>query len=173
VGAIALQLVDSGRKLPLQPWRFHDTPLIRIGRSPENEVVVGSPFVSRAHAYLREGESGWELCVLSQQGVFVEGQRVEALAMGDGTIFRLSAGGPFLRFCHDAEIETIDVSSTVSYSADTPVLFLDPMLRDRQVEEIARGDYFQRLQTKVRELRQQTDTRPSSAAGPTHDPKGP
>jgi serine/threonine-protein kinase len=158
VGAIALQLVDTSRKLPLQTWQFADATLIRIGRSPENEVVVGSPFVSRAHAYLRQSEDGWELCVLSQQGVFVEGRRIESLRMDDGALFRLSAGGPFLRFLTETPPE-LDVNTTVSFSADTPLLVLDRTQRDRQVDEIAASDYFLRLQTKVRELRRHVDTR--------------
>jgi pSer/pThr/pTyr-binding forkhead associated (FHA) protein len=163
VGPVTLHLVDSNRTQPLQTWRFLDTPLIRIGRAPENEVVVSSPFVSRAHAYLRHHEGAWELCVLSQQGVFVDGQRIDALALREGTVFRLSAGGPFLRFSVQDEAERIG-SSTISYTPDTPLLILDPVQRDRQVDEIARGEYFQQLRLKARQLRQESDTRLPPAA---------
>src|SRR5215472_12300533 len=32
----------------------------RIGRAPENDIVVNDPTVSRQHAVVRQGVSGWE-----------------------------------------------------------------------------------------------------------------
>ena len=53
--------------------------VLRIGRAADNEVVVSDLNVSRYHAELRRGRTGYEIVDLgSHNGTFVNGQRVSA-----------------------------------------------------------------------------------------------
>src|SRR5205823_4880575 len=53
--------------------------VVRIGRSPDNNVVLGDLLVSRRHAELQQRADGkWELTDLhSHNGTFVDGERIE------------------------------------------------------------------------------------------------
>ena len=66
-----------------------------IGRSPECDVRLGDPSVSRRHAELRHGDAGWSVGDLgSLNGVLVNGRRVarstvepgDRLSLGDATL---------------------------------------------------------------------------------------
>lgn len=151
--SVLLQLLATAHGQPLQSWEFADRPLIQIGRSPDCDVVISSPVVSRSHAYIRLTPAGWELGVVSQNGVFVEGTRVPELLLAEGTVFRLAATGPFLRF-GKLQDETFQLRQTVlpGESGVVPLL-LDEDKRDRQVDEIAEGPYFQHLQHLARQMR--------------------
>lgn len=153
LNTVALELLDSTQSQRLQYWEFPDESLIRIGRAADNDVVVGSPYVSRAHAYLKFDNEGWELTVLSDKGVFVEGRRVDSLLLNEGTIFRLSAQGPFLRVAAIDAAEDVELG-TVSFDPSTVTfLSLDAKQRDKEVDEISRGAYFKDLQKLARDLR--------------------
>jgi ABC-type multidrug transport system ATPase subunit/pSer/pThr/pTyr-binding forkhead associated (FHA) protein len=73
---------------------------IRIGRAPDNDIVVDDLLVSRYHAELQSTAVGFELIDIgSQNGTFVNGQPVQRIvleeydlvAIGHG-LFRLSGG---------------------------------------------------------------------------------
>ncbi|MBX7164791.1 MAG: FHA domain-containing protein [Pirellulales bacterium] len=154
---IALELLDASRVHALQRWQFFEvTPetAIRIGRAPDNDVVLTSPFVSRAHAVLRPREGDWELSVVSDKGVFVDGRRVQSHLLGEGTVFQVAPQGPCLRVVpfdanyDDEQLGTLSVDST-----EITFLALDVGRRDAEVEEIAGGDYFKNLQHLARQLK--------------------
>jgi pSer/pThr/pTyr-binding forkhead associated (FHA) protein len=150
---VTLQLLATAHGQPLQSWEFTDRPLIQIGRAPDCDVVIASPVVSRSHAYLKHTPGGWELGVVSQNGVFVDGTRVPELRLCEGTVFRLAATGPFVRFGRMQD-ETMQLRQTVlpGESGVMPLL-IDEDKRDRQVDEIADGPYFQHLQHLARQMR--------------------
>jgi len=151
---VALELLDSSQCQALQRWNFPEAELIRIGRSADNDIVVGSPYVSRAHARLEIDGDDWRLLAVSDKGVFVDGRRVESLVLREGTVFRLSAQGPFLRVAELDDGQDVDELGTLSVDpSEVTFLSLDATRRDREVEEIARGDYFQNLQRLARQLR--------------------
>lgn len=68
-----------------------NSPLLRVGRSPECEVVLDDPTVSRVHAVLRanaDGSASLEDC--SRNGIFVNGRRTGRLTRVDpGTSLRI------------------------------------------------------------------------------------
>ena len=63
------------------------TKVLRIGRAPDNDIVVSDLGVSRHHAELRRTGSGYEIVDLdSHNGTFVNGQRVSVRAADRGDI---------------------------------------------------------------------------------------
>jgi ABC transport system ATP-binding/permease protein len=63
--------------------RFATT--VRIGRAPENDIVVSDPTASRQHAELRNTAGGYRIVDLdSSHGTFVNGQRVTDAALSEG-----------------------------------------------------------------------------------------
>ena len=77
-----------------------DKPRIRIGRAPDNDVVVDDILVSRYHAELLASAAGFEILDLgSHNGTFVDGRRIDRAVVDDTNIiglghqqFRLVAG---------------------------------------------------------------------------------
>ena len=85
---------------------------LRIGRIPDNELVLSDLDVSRHHAELRKSPSGtYEIVDLgSHNGTFVNGRRVSSAALSETDIvsigrstFRL-AGGELRQFVDDGEV---------------------------------------------------------------------
>ena len=70
----------------------------RIGRSPENEVVLGDKTVSRLHAILeRVGDGSFQFQNKSEaSSTLVNGQAIETCKLSDGDV--ISLGGTSLRF---------------------------------------------------------------------------
>ena len=60
-GKTTLHLLDSATGRSVHSWTFDDVPVIRMGRSGENQVVVADPSVSRFHAELRYDGTRWEV----------------------------------------------------------------------------------------------------------------
>ncbi|GAC70294.1 FHA domain-containing protein [Gordonia soli] len=95
------------------PWRVtvdgatHQlgaTPRVTIGRTPENDIVVNHPLVSRRHLAIEWRGSGWVLAdVGSTNGFFVGGQRLHELPLTDAIEVRLgdAATGPVVGFAAD------------------------------------------------------------------------
>lgn len=159
VSSIALELLETDVGQVLQTWELVGGDLFQLGRSPDSDVVLASPYVSRTHACLRRSDGDWELSAVSRFGVFVDGERVETLRMENGLVFRLAETGPFLRFrSGSSRGGDINGETMCADVRRTPVFVLDEQQRDREVNEITTGDYFQELQRKLALLR----SRPSS-----------
>jgi FHA domain-containing protein len=95
---VRMRLRDaSGLDLVLEPAM----DVVRLGRAPDNDVVLGSKNVSRYHAQLRWVESGWLAYDLSStNGTWLDGRR---LATGAPA---LVCGGSQLRLGdHDMQVE--------------------------------------------------------------------
>ena len=64
---------------------FSLEPLTFIGRTPENQIRLNKPAVSRRHAQIAQSESGYVLRDLnSENGTYVNGERVKEKPLGDG-----------------------------------------------------------------------------------------
>lgn len=76
-----LEAVDTdlgARDFALQPLSF-------VGRTPENQVRLNRPAVSRRHAQLSQTEGGWLLKDLqSENGTWVNGDKISERLLGDG-----------------------------------------------------------------------------------------
>lgn len=152
--SILIELLDTTTGHPQQTWSFAGKPRILIGRSPDGDVVVSNPYVSRAHAYL-EWESGtWQLISISSQQIVVNDRRLKSISVKDGSVFRLGANGCSIRFREEPSAETMQSGQTLSFDPEChPMLHLDQERLSRDVSEIADGDFFQNLKLNLNRLR--------------------
>ena len=91
---ITLSLLHPIDKTPVQSWTFEEEPVVRIGRSVSNDVVLYSAVVSRHHVELRQSEDGWEIHNIGANGTYLAGQRIEQKPVQDGLVIRLARSGP-------------------------------------------------------------------------------
>jgi pSer/pThr/pTyr-binding forkhead associated (FHA) protein len=149
---VFLYLLDSPHGPPLQFWSFEEKDLIRIGRSPENDVVVPHPCVSRSHVCVKYEEDEWHISVSSPQGIMHGGRKLSELRLEQGDEFRLGPGGPYLRFLFSST--DTEHESTVNVVADQQMLLvLDTDKLTSEVTQITQGAYFQRLKSELGKLR--------------------
>jgi predicted component of type VI protein secretion system len=154
---VRLQLLPTAHGSSLQSWDFDQKTLIQIGRASDCDVVIAHPVVSRSHACLRYDTGQWYLSVISQNGVYVDGERVQNVRLSEGVIFRLAATGPYLRFS-ETDPDRNSLRDTVVPDESTPsVMLLDVAKRNRQVDEIATAPYFRDLQQLAKKLRRPPD----------------
>jgi len=87
-----LRITSDGKTYTFQPGQ-----IVRIGRSPENNVVVSDPTVSREHAFLVVTADGWIFEDIGKDRTFIGGQPLSRKAVGESMEFRLAApDGPAL-----------------------------------------------------------------------------
>jgi RsiW-degrading membrane proteinase PrsW (M82 family) len=80
-------------------YSFEQDQVVRIGRSTDNDVVVGDPTVSRQHARLAFGPDGWMFEGLGRAGTFQQGSAVTRLLLREPVELALaSPQGPVIRF---------------------------------------------------------------------------
>ena len=82
------------QSIPVQSWIFEHEPVVRIGRSTDNHVILYSAVVSRHHVEIRQLETGWEIVNLGANGTYLEGRRITKVPVEDGVIIRLARSGP-------------------------------------------------------------------------------
>ena len=81
-----------------QVYGFQPGQTVRIGRSPENTVIVSDPNVSREHAEVRWQPDGWVLDDLGKGRTFVGGLPVSSISVEQPLDVRLATPlGPELR----------------------------------------------------------------------------
>ncbi len=91
---ITLSLLHPIDKTPVQSWTFEEEPVVRIGRSVNNDVILYSAVVSRHHVELRQNDDGWEIHNIGTNGTYLAGQRIESKPAQDGLVIRLARSGP-------------------------------------------------------------------------------
>jgi RsiW-degrading membrane proteinase PrsW (M82 family) len=92
-GSAELRLSLDGKDLNVRPGEA-----ARVGRSPDNDLVTEAPTVSRHHAVLRQGSTGWEFENVGSAPTFLNGQQVTRLTVDRPLALVLgSADGPVLR----------------------------------------------------------------------------
>jgi RsiW-degrading membrane proteinase PrsW (M82 family) len=89
-GEVRLSL--EGKDLTARPGES-----VRIGRSPDNDLVTEVPFVSRQHAVLRPGAAGWEFENVGSSSTLLSGEEVTRVTVDRPLDLVLgSADGPVL-----------------------------------------------------------------------------
>lgn len=83
---------------PAFRWVFGPENPIKIGRSPENDIFLDHPELSRCHCTLFFADGVWNCSDLSRNGVFQSGKPVKHVVVTDGLLLQLSRSGPRLRF---------------------------------------------------------------------------
>ena len=91
---ITLSLLHPLHKTPVQSWSFDQEPVVRIGRSTDNNVVLYSAVVSRHHVEIHRTDSGWAVKSIGTNGTYLEGRRIAEVTVEDGIIIRLARSGP-------------------------------------------------------------------------------
>lgn len=83
---------------PLSGGTFYlDEPVVSIGRLVSNDIYLEDPFVSRHHSLIRnQGEQYVIEDVNSANGTYVDGERVDACQLREGSIIQI--GGSRFRF---------------------------------------------------------------------------
>jgi serine/threonine-protein kinase len=108
-----LTLLDPEKNTPLQQWSFENESIVRIGRSPENHVVIPNALVSRDHVELQRVKSGanrqWYLVNSGTNGTFVNGTLMSQGWISDGALIQLARDGPILHF----QVLTIQVGGKI------------------------------------------------------------
>lgn len=99
---LTLTLLDPQQQTPLQSWSFESESTIRIGRSPDNHVVIPNPLVSRYHLELRKIDSpalksAWSFVNQGSNGTFVNGILMSQGTLSDSAVIQLAKGGPILK----------------------------------------------------------------------------
>jgi RsiW-degrading membrane proteinase PrsW (M82 family) len=78
-------------------YRFSPGETVRIGRSPDNDIVVGDPTVSRQHAQMSCGPDGWEWENVGRAMSFLDGQPISRVLLPLPAAVQLASGhGPVL-----------------------------------------------------------------------------
>jgi hypothetical protein len=149
---VLVQLLDAALGRPVKSWRFHDRVTISIGRSPECDVEIYDPYVSRLHAEIRCQGGRWTLVARGQHGVVVKHQKITELPIESEVIFSLGATGPMLRFALKSE-DVLNTRTVCFEDVEQPDFVLDQSKVGAEVNQIAQDDYFQKLQSQAKALR--------------------
>lgn len=99
---ITLTLLHPLQSVPVQSWTFESEPVIRIGRSTDNEVVLYSAVVSRHHVEIRRNGDDWEVVNIGTNGTYIDGKRIEQMDVEDGMVVRLASSGPKIQIRVDS-----------------------------------------------------------------------
>jgi serine/threonine-protein kinase len=108
---VNLALLDLQNKTLVAEWQFEGNEILRIGRSPDNDVVIDNPVVSRQHLELKKIQSSgiasatatgidetWQLISHGTNGTFINGTLVTIATLNHGALIQLAKNGPLLRF---------------------------------------------------------------------------
>lgn len=91
---ITLTLLHPIQSTPVQSWTFEHEPVIRIGRSTDNHVILYSAVVSRHHVEIRRADNHWEIVNLGANGTYMDGKQITQIPAKDGVVIRLARSGP-------------------------------------------------------------------------------
>lgn len=162
---IRVALLDSNREHVAYEWRFSslDHDVVRIGRSHENDVVIGDVYVSRFHAELHFANGVWEIRSLGRNGVLLGGRKIEDKhSIEQSSELQLGPSGSFIRL---SPLDEADAASAFPASMTTIVMdaarlgaiAVDRVDVSRAVGEIADSEYFRKLR-EIRQTREADET---------------
>jgi hypothetical protein len=158
---VLIDLLDPSFEQTIKSWAFADRDLITIGRADDQDVEVGDAYVSRSHARLEFRNDGWVLVSTGRNGVLVESKPITEHVLKGEVKFRLGSSGPCFRFRTSGESNSMQTISDFD-TLHVPTLHVDERKVTKEVGAIAACDYFQNLQQRARNLRQQRAARLTS-----------
>lgn len=94
---IKITLLHPVQETPVRSWTFDGEQLIKIGRSPDNHVVIYSSVVSRYHAEIKIIDDVWLAFNLGTNGTYINGKPITQAKMEDCLILHLARSGPRLQ----------------------------------------------------------------------------
>jgi serine/threonine-protein kinase len=96
---VTLILLESQTNQPLQQWQFLHQSVIRIGRAPNNDIVLHGYYqVSRQHLELIEEDRQWRLISRGTNGTFLNHVLVTEEILKHNDLIRLAENGPIFKF---------------------------------------------------------------------------
>ncbi len=99
---ITLNLLHPFEAVAIQTWKFESEPVIRIGRSGDNDVILYSSVVSRYHVELHRHPLHWEVVNIGANGTYIEDKQIEKERVQNGLTIRLATTGPKLQILLDS-----------------------------------------------------------------------
>jgi pSer/pThr/pTyr-binding forkhead associated (FHA) protein len=99
---ITLNLLHPIEATPIQTWKFASNPVIRIGRSGDNDVILYSSVVSRYHVELHRHSLYWEIVNIGANGTYSNDRQIDKERVIDGLTIRLATTGPKLQIVLDS-----------------------------------------------------------------------
>jgi hypothetical protein len=154
--ALTIRLLDSAQGFPIQTWHFPARPEVRIGRAPDNDVVITHPYVSRYHVRLVWREGDWEMVNLGTHGTLMDGRPVSQVILVEGDEMRLGPLGPTLRFQAQKSNSGLTPNFGGTLAGDlsaAPAIRIDAAKKEEEVGTIVGSDYFRELQARLQALR--------------------
>ena len=117
---IQISLWDKSRSQILQQWEFLPPQPIRIGRSPENEVVIDRPSISRLHATivysdLFPGDGCWQMISQGTNGTLINDRPIDRVSLANDDRIQLSHQGALLTVQLDINSPCIAAKSTCTH----------------------------------------------------------
>jgi pSer/pThr/pTyr-binding forkhead associated (FHA) protein len=118
---ITLNLLHPIESIPIQTWKFNSEPLIRIGRSGDNDVILYSSVVSRYHVELYHHFQYWEIVNIGANGTYINDRQIDSERVQDGMIIRLATAGPKLQILLDgSEVITTSLRDIITSKTTLP-----------------------------------------------------
>ncbi len=118
---ITLNLLHPIEAIPIQTWTFESEPVIRIGRSGDNDVILYSSVVSRYHVEIHRHSLHWEIVNIGANGTYINDQQIDKERVENGIIFRLAATGPKLQILLDRSSPLTPSQQSTTNKSSTPV----------------------------------------------------
>jgi diguanylate cyclase (GGDEF)-like protein len=92
--SITLRDMEPNQCTSIINWCFDAKSVISIGRSPDNDIIVKNPVVSRHHLKLRQVHDRWQLISFGLNGTYIEQKQVNQVVLEGGTVINLARCGP-------------------------------------------------------------------------------
>ena len=94
---------------------YLEEPVVSIGRLESNDITLEDPFVSRHHCLIRdEGDEYMIEDLHSANGTHVNGERVNASSLEEGSLIEVGSSQFLFRLPEDVRPEISDFRSTAS-----------------------------------------------------------